>query len=297
MDNEWQSQNCMARIHWHLPSMPPVERRVAQFALDNPEHLLSLTMEGLAERTHASYATVNRFCRRLGYGGYRDFQRGVLAYLTSERDLSQMAQELTVHPDSSVQGICGSVHRLAKKVLDDTFELIDPATVELVADALTHAGRIVFVGMGASGLAAQYACSRLFRIGLTCHYTADSTLCRMQVALLEPGDILFAISSSGCTARVVEMAKIAKQNGVMVVGLSDFCGTPLAKECDYSLFTTGRNTELLPDRDIQFLTGQFAILDVLYLYCHALLGDTATGRYQKTIAAAHAEKLSGRPRG
>lgn len=290
MGNEWQSQNGMARIHWHLPSLPPVERAIARYVLDNPEEVLSLTMEELAEHAHASYATVNRFCRRMGYSGYRDFQRGILAYLTGERDISQMTQELTVHSDSSVQGICGSVHRLAKKVLDDSFELIDPATVEAVANALIRAGTIGFAGVGASGLVAQYACSRLFRIGLNCHYSADSTLCQMQGALLGPGDVLFVISSSGRTARMVEMAENGQKNGATVVGLSDFCVTPLSKVCDYHLFTTGRNTGMSPDRDVQFLTGQFAILDVLYLYCSALLGEEAAEKYERTLAVSRAEK-------
>jgi RpiR family carbohydrate utilization transcriptional regulator len=292
MSNEWRSQNCIARIRWHLPSLPPTERTIAHYVLDNPDAVLSLTMDELAERTHSSYATVNRFCRRLEYAGYRDFQRGILAYLTSEKDLSQMTQSLAVYPESSVSGICANVHRLAKKVLDDSFELIDPATVETVATALVNAGSIGFAGVGASGLIAQYACSRLFRIGLNCHYFIDSTLCRMQAALLKPGDVLFAVSSSGRTTGVVDMAATCRDNGVTVVGLSDFCVTPLSKVCDYSLFTTGRSTDHPVDRDIQFIAGQIAIVDVLYLYCCVLLGDTASAKYSKTTASSDTEKLA-----
>lgn len=297
MANDWKSQNCLARIHWHLPALPPAERRVAQYVLDNPETVLSMTMESLAERARASYATVNRFCRRLEYTGYRDFQRGLLAYLTGERDISQMTQELTVHTDRSVRGLCGSVHRLTRKVLDDTFELIDPATVEAAAHALVAAKRIVLAGVGSSGLAAQYVCSRLFRIGLNCHYAMDGTLNAMQASLLGEGDVLFAISSSGRTARVVEMAALARRSGATVVGLSDFCVTPLAQECDYNLFTTGRSPGLLPDRDVQFLTGQFAILDVLYLYCRTLRGETARQADERTLAVSRAEKLPDKPGG
>lgn len=296
MKSEWHSQNCMARIHWHLPSLPQVEKRIARYILDNPEVVLTLTMEELAELTHSSYATVNRLCRRLNYAGYRDFQRAITAYLTSEKDISQMAQNLTVYPDSSVAGICGSVHRLAKKVLDDSFELINPETVKTVAAAMVGAGTVCFAGVGASGLSAQYACSRLFRIGLNCRYSLDGTLGHMQASLLSRGDVLFVISSSGRTIQMVELARECRKNGVTVVGLSDFCMTPLSRECDYHLFTTGRNTHRYPDRDIQFITAQIAILDVLYLYCRVLCGDSAEERYAKTALASKAEKLTERMR-
>ena len=49
-------------------------RRAADFVLHNPLDTATMTIEGLAERSGTSTATVTRFVRVLGFSGYSEFR-------------------------------------------------------------------------------------------------------------------------------------------------------------------------------------------------------------------------------
>ena len=288
------AENCLLRIMHMSDDLHPAERRIADYVLNHPEQVITVTMEELGDRTDSSYATVNRFCRRLGFSGYRAFRQSLVVDLTEKKNIDDMVHNLSVTSESSVENVCESVYDLAFKVLSDSLGIINTSTIEAVVNVLTKANKICFVGVGISGMSAQYAHSRLFRIGLNCIYNADSTLSSMQVSLLRQGDVLFAISSSGRTSTIVEAARLAKKNGVTVIGLSDFSVSPLSKVCDYNLFTTGRNTSFFLDIDIQFITGQISIIDVIYMCCCVALDERASENYTKTVASGNREKIGGK---
>ena len=62
------------RISAAYPSLSGAPRRAADFVLQHPLETATMTIEGFAERSGASTATVTRFVRALGYGSYSEFR-------------------------------------------------------------------------------------------------------------------------------------------------------------------------------------------------------------------------------
>ena len=62
------------RIALIYPSLSDGHRRAADFVLRHPLDVATMTIEGLAEGSGTSNATVTRFVRALGYGGYGEFR-------------------------------------------------------------------------------------------------------------------------------------------------------------------------------------------------------------------------------
>ena len=54
-------------------TMTPVEQSIARYILENKEIVPQLSVKALALNSHTSDASVMRFCKTLGYHGYRDF--------------------------------------------------------------------------------------------------------------------------------------------------------------------------------------------------------------------------------
>ncbi|MDG0813941.1 MurR/RpiR family transcriptional regulator [Cohnella rhizosphaerae] len=281
---------CILRIQSILNNLKSAEHRVANYILDHAELVTAQTMEELAVASDASYSTVDRLCRKLGYTGFREFKASLIYDVINNNNVGTIIQNLTVGQETSTQGIAENVYNLAFKVLEDSLAIMNISEIEMVVQQMIKAKKLCFIGAGSSGLCARYAYSRFFRIGLNCASDIDSTLYKMQAALLTEDDLLFVISSSGRTENVVEAARLAKKNGVTVVGLSDYAITPLSKTCDYNLYTTSRNANMFLNIDMPLITGQITIIDLLYMCTCVALGEDASRHYEKTITTANQEK-------
>ena len=78
------------RIAQIYPSLSNGHRRAADFVLQHPLDVATMTIEGLAEGSGTSNATVTRFVRALGYGGYGEFRSGLSAALKFAQSLTNL---------------------------------------------------------------------------------------------------------------------------------------------------------------------------------------------------------------
>ena len=74
------------RIAQIYPSLSNGHRRAADFVLQHPLDVATMTIEGLAEGSGTSNATVTRFVRALGYASYGEFRSGLSAALKFAHD-------------------------------------------------------------------------------------------------------------------------------------------------------------------------------------------------------------------
>lgn len=65
-------------------SMAVSEQKVADYLLENYGHIESTTITRLAESAHVSTSAVLRFCKTMGYQGYKDFRFAMADFLHSQ---------------------------------------------------------------------------------------------------------------------------------------------------------------------------------------------------------------------
>jgi RpiR family transcriptional regulator, carbohydrate utilization regulator len=104
-----------------------------------------------------------------------------------------------------------------------TFERAIAALVQ----ACKHKKRIEFYGVGNSGIVAQDAQHKFFRLGVNASAVSDGHVQVMSATMLEPGDCVVIISNSGRSKDLLDAAEIArrKQATTIVITAS---GSPLA---------------------------------------------------------------------
>ena len=61
-------------IRTQLDTLSKSERKVAQAVLRNPQRAIAENITALARNAHVSEPTVVRFCRAIGYHGWREFK-------------------------------------------------------------------------------------------------------------------------------------------------------------------------------------------------------------------------------
>jgi len=289
--NPLSKGSCILRIQGVYSFLKSAEKRIADYVLQNVEDVIGSTIEELAVKSNSSYATITRFCKKLGYSGFKDFKNSLINDVIRNKDVDDIINSISLTKDASIENISEKIYSLAFRVLEDSYTILDTSTIDKVVDKILNANLVCFIGAGYSGISARYAYSKFFRIGIPCFSELDSTLYRMKISIMTDKDVLFAISSSGRTSNIIEAARLAKKNNVTVISLSDFALSPLTKVSDYNLFTTPRNANLFMNIDMPLLIGQFTLIDLLYSCCCVRLAEKASESYEKTKASSDAEKI------
>ena len=215
------------RIQASLPSLAPAEQRVARLVLADPRAFASLPVAELADRAHVSKPTVIRFCRSVGYDGLTDFKRKLVGSVSEGVPF--------IHRSVDIDDKTGDI---LVKVIDNTVAAFlkyrnDASTgaVEKAAQALVQAyrgsHRIEFYGVGNSGVVAQDAQHKFFRLGVHTIAYSDGHMQVMSASMLKPGDCVVVISNSGRTRDLMDACDIARRNGATTIVITA-TGSPLA---------------------------------------------------------------------
>jgi DNA-binding MurR/RpiR family transcriptional regulator len=279
------------RINGVYDSLKPADKRLADFILQKTETVINLTIDELAASSDTSYATISRFCKKIGFGGFKEFKGNLVNDIGTKQNYEELTDSFRISSDATTEQVCEKIFETSSKILEESMTIIDYAAIDKAVDRLTRAANVCFIGAGTSGISARYAYTKFFRIGIPCSHEADATLYKMKVSILTENDVLFAISSSGRTSEIVECARIANKNNVYVISLSDFAISPLTKISDTNLYTTPRNANLFLDIDMPLIIGQITLIDILYSCCCLKMSDKSADLYLKTKSSADAEKL------
>ncbi len=216
------------RIKASIPALPPAEQRVARLLLADPRAFATLPVVELAERSHVSKPTVVRFCRSVGYDGLADFKRKLAGSVNEGVPFVHRAvDEDDKTADIVVKVIDNAVSALLKYRNDAASHAFERAIVAL-AEAGKSGRRIEFYGVGNSGIVAQDAQHKFFRLGVNATAVSDGHVQVMSATMLQPGDCAVIISNSGRSRDLVDVAEIARRKGATLIVVTA-SGSPLAQ--------------------------------------------------------------------
>jgi RpiR family carbohydrate utilization transcriptional regulator len=215
------------RITASLPSLAPAEQRVARLVLANPRAFASLPVTELADRAHVSKPTVVRFCRSVGYDGLTDFKRKLVGSVSEGVPFIHRSVDADDKTgDIMVKVIDNTVAAFLKYRNEASTGAIEKAAQVLVQTYRTGK-RIEFYGVGNSGVVAQDAQHKFFRLGVHTIAHSDGHMQVMSASMLGPGDCVVVISNSGCTRDLMDACDIARRNGATTIVITA-TGSPLA---------------------------------------------------------------------
>jgi RpiR family carbohydrate utilization transcriptional regulator len=215
------------RIKASLPSLAPAEQRVGKLVLADPRAFANLPVSELADRAHVSKPTVVRFCRSVGYDGLSDFKLKLAGSVSEGVPFihrSVDADDKT--SDIAVKVIDNTVAAFLKYRNDASSFALDKAANVLAATQKTK-HRIEFYGVGNSGIVAQDAQHKFFRLGVNAIAYSDGHMQVMSASMLQPGDCAVIISNSGRTRDLMDACDIAKKQGATTIVITA-SGSPLA---------------------------------------------------------------------
>ena len=215
------------RVQACLPSLAPAEQRVAKLCLADPRAFTMLPVAQLADRAHVSKPTVVRFCRSVGYNGLADFKQKLAGTVNEGVPFIHRSVDTDDKTaDVLVKVIDNTVAAFLKYRNEASSNQIDKAVAALVA-AFQGDRQVQFFGVGNSGIVAQDAQHKFFRLGLHSTAYSDGHMQVMSASILQKGDCVLIISNSGRTRDLMDACDIARKNGATTIVITA-SGSPLA---------------------------------------------------------------------
>jgi RpiR family carbohydrate utilization transcriptional regulator len=215
------------RIKACLPSLAPAEQRVGKLCLADPRAFAKLPVSELADRSHVSKPTVVRFCRSVGYDGLSDFKLKLAGTVNEGVPFIHRSVDADDKiGDVMVKVIDNTVAAFLKYRNDASTMAIEKAVVALV-QAYQAGRQIQFFGVGNSGIVAQDAQHKFFRLGVSTTAYSDGHMQVMSASVLKAGDCVVVVSNSGRTRDLMDACDIARKNGAITIVITA-SGSPLA---------------------------------------------------------------------
>lgn len=271
------TQNYDDKLTEIYPSLTQSEKMVADFVRENIAVVLRMSLRELKNAAGVSEPTIFRFCKALGFTGFKDFKISMAQQVSSYRS----SLNLDTDAESPLQSRVRHTLTNQIKIIDDTMRLADYVKLEEVARRILTARRILFYGAGTSSEICRDACRKLTRLGLQVWSYSDFHDAITQIAVLNTQDVVVGITHSGITQETGDVLKVAHLGGVHTVLITAFPNSQMKRFSDVVLRTFAQET--VQNRiSIASRVGQFAIMDALYTTIFSLMGETIVPMMEQT---------------
>lgn len=245
-----------------LNSLSPMEQQVARYIMDNPNEVVGLSVQKLAEASGVSEATIIRLAQSLNYKGFRELKLAIAADVAVAGSDSSAYQQF--HRNSSTASLLESITNNNIQSIRDTLTVLDANSVDQAIEALAGARKIALFGIESSAVVAEDFRHKALRLGLWCEpgYSEDSQA--IIASNMTETDVVLAISYSGQTETILSAMEIAKLNGAKLISLTQFGVTPIAKLADISLYSSTVEKNFR-NGAMASRIAQLIVIDILYV--------------------------------
>lgn len=174
------------------------ERYIADYFLKQarPERL---SAELVSKELSVSVASLSRFAKKCGFGGYREFTYEFRNSYVEKSAVGQQQSRLVLET--------------YQNLLNKIYSLLDEGQIHRIVTELKWARRVFVCGRGSSGLAAEEMATRFRWIGIDMIALRDNEDMRMQSVFLNRHDLMIGLSLSGTKSEILYMLDRGFQQG------------------------------------------------------------------------------------
>lgn len=199
-----------------IQKLNDLEMLVYDYIIKNKQIVTFMTIRELAEAVHVSTSTVIRFCKKMDCDGYSEFRVKFKMFLNEQKDQNTKADV---------------------EELQHYFKSMDAPSqerqLEEAAEMIRRARRVIFVGIGTSGILGKYGARFFSNVGKFTQ-SIDDPYYPIQEDMLE-NTVIIALSVTGETEEIIRMIHEFKQHNCKILSITNKNSSTLAKISDMNL--------------------------------------------------------------
>ncbi|MCC9023599.1 MurR/RpiR family transcriptional regulator [Bacillus nakamurai] len=202
--------------HEMIASFNELETSLYHYICQNSEKVIYMRIRELADETHVSTASILRFCKKLNCQGFSEFK--VMLKMYAEENKKTI---LT----SSQHSVTEFFERTLKGDIEEK--------IKEAASLVTKAESVIFIGVGSSGILAEYGARYFSCLGKLSMYIKDPYF--PIHSHFRHNSITIALSVSGEGHSTVTHLNQLKQEGSKVISITNHKHSTIAKMSDVNI--------------------------------------------------------------
>ena len=237
------------RLAGELDSLTPEARKAARYVLENPRNIGVSSVREIAAAAKVKPNTLVRMARQVGFEGYEDFREPFReAIRTGGTSFTDRARWLQ---DVGKQGELGELYadlaRAALRNIEDTFAAIRIEDMRSAAETIWNARNVYTLGVGINNSTATHF-TYLASTGMVQFFNIPKagSLPADDLAWTDEQDVLIAITCKPYRTEVVEAVRIAREQGMRIIGISDSPASPIVIEADHAFILSTDTRQFFP---------------------------------------------------
>lgn len=199
------SRNIIARISHNRHNLTATENEIANYIIDHPTETAEKTITVLSKNIGVSEASINRFCKKIGYNGFNDFKIAVAqdSYYRKMQDKKRAASSMNLSETLAFD---------YTELINITSENINQDLLKELAEQIPSAKNIYIIAFSEAHSVATHLYYQLLMLSIPSIVVNDLNLLNIIVNKCNEDDLFIVITETGNNKELNRLIEKAKQN-------------------------------------------------------------------------------------
>ncbi|HOQ39390.1 MAG TPA: MurR/RpiR family transcriptional regulator [Fervidobacterium sp.] len=232
-------------------NLSAAEKKVAKYILERPDDVIHYSITEFAQIVGVSEATIHRLVRKLSFDGYQSFK------ISLTRETTQVSLILPAESNpllDYISEMSGLIEKLKKT--------LTIGQIEVVAQKILEARKIIFFGVGLSSVTAEYGSLLFSLLGLPAFSYSDPHTQVIVATGLSDEDLVVSISHSGNIRDIVKSTQVARDVGAFTIAITAGVDSPITRAANMILLSPVTRFE--KHEFLQSNLGEMAVIEILF---------------------------------
>ncbi len=258
--------------------MSAIERRIADFLLENAHLLRDYSSQQLADALRISQSSVVKFSQKLGFKGYPDLKLSVGEEIARRNGGNGGAAAKAAKPDPHA-ALAENLWRAKAKAEEETRLINAPDKIDEIASLIGAAGKVFLIGLGEDSVSAQAFAAKLSLLGFVAVFHADPVLMSSGISTVAAKDVLLVFSEQGKQPTLYQICRQFRERRGKVISVTRHTANPLRAHADASLLVSAHD-ERSHIEPLLYQSALQHLLDLIFV----LLCEDGNGRLKQLDA-------------
>jgi DNA-binding MurR/RpiR family transcriptional regulator len=246
------------------------ENEISQYVINHPDLVVSSTITTIARETGTSEASINRFCKKIGYKGFNGFKIA----LAQENFYNSMVKQNNYSVDN---GFISSVTSDYRQMLMNTSAMLEERTVIEAVNCIKEAKNIHIFSLSNVALIARELQFKFDQIGIKSRAFTDIIDMRIQATNIAAGDVSIFIAPTIMMRDIYQIASASIERKAKNLTITSYDSPKLNDLSNYKFIISDKiiaSNSISLSNNLMFLY----VVDVLF---SALLSSDKSLRQKK----------------